>query len=186
MAADKQASTAVLIKAIGDNVAQTVNPAMVKIEKQLTDLTAQLAQLLINSNSADVSLQALTAAVNSGASAKKAVKGTGKAAAAGKASADKKSAMPTNSMLYFRMRWIQEEQYRTEWREIDDTLDGLLQADPTVTKKAADSAERYSAESNFLWRNVLNDAQKKEIKAEYDTYKKSQTEGDDAELQADA
>lgn len=167
---DAVAKQAALVKSIADATKEGLMPS-------INDLTKMVATLSVTNASIEARLQVLEATAVGGA--KRATKATATAGGAKKAgAAAKKADDPTakvkNSMLYFRFMWMNDEEFRGEWGPaLSEDLDGLFEAEASVTKKAAGSAERLSAEGNYLWKNVLSDDQKKHVKAAFDEWQKA-------------
>lgn len=173
--ADKQQAQAALVNAIADGV-------HAKLATDFTKLAEQVSKLTVTCNSICVRLDTLDAAVaTGGAAAKRTVRGAGaaKGAAAKKtaskaASADDEIAKVTNSLLYFRYALKKDlDDYQATFGTEENVAEA--EKDAAVGKKDRDKnpEEWWSAVGAALWKLVLSDEQKKEIRGHYDAWKEN-------------
>lgn len=145
-------------------------------------LTEGIAKIMVTSNALLARVETLESAVNSGGTtAKRAVRtGAVRTGAAAKAGGAKKV---TNALLYFRHVMAND---LNDWRATYGTEENLGEAekDATVSKqdRAKDEAGYFSAVGAYLWKTVLTDEQKDEIRTQF-TARKEQTDRDDAKPQ---
>jgi hypothetical protein len=172
--ADKQT---VLADAIAVRCHKELTPEMAKIGEQL-------AKLAVSNNAIIARLETLEGAVSSGGAASKRAVRTGAGAAAkpagakkaGKKAADDPSKV-TNALLF--CRWELEHDLN-DAREAYGTEENLLKVsgEKTVSTREADKdksdaalGEYWSAVGNALWKSVLTEGDKKEIRGRYATWK---------------
>jgi len=181
--ADKQQA---LVNSIADGVHAKLAPEIAK-------LSEQIAKLTVNGNATLARLETLESAVTSGGTtAKRAVRtgaaGKGKApakgGAKGKAGANDVDKV-TNALLYCRYMLAND---LDNAQATYGTEENLLEAekDATVSKrdKDKDPAGYWSAVGAALWKTVLTDEQKEEIRAQFNAWKEGNAR-DGAEPQLD-
>jgi hypothetical protein len=169
--ADKQAATAAdkqnaLAKCIAEATAKELaeefkflGDKLASLELQLKTVTAQI-QMLDDAKPAD--------------GPKRGIRTTGGAKKGGtnKAAANSPDAKVSNALLYFR-RAMQEDwnNYREVYVTTDNQKDA--DADPTVAKQDINKDEGlyYSAVGNYLWKTVLTDENKDEVREHFKTWK---------------
>lgn len=187
MSAEAAAKQAALVGSIAKATSAELSSKMDEMLKMLATMSVSLA-------STEARMQVIEAA-STGSGPKRATKATGAKAAAGAAkkvgAAAKKADDPTskviNSMLYFRYMWVNDAEFREEWGPtLSEDLGALFESEVSITKKAAGTSERYSAEAQYLWKNVLADEQKKAIKSAYDEWNKATARAaEDGQLEQD-
>jgi hypothetical protein len=180
--ADKQ-------KALVDSIAAGVQLVLVPSFEKLAD---QISRLAVNGNATLARLETLEAALGSGAApAKRAVragtaaKGTAKKATPKKGAAGEATAKVTNALLYFRFAMAND---LDDAQEVHGTPENLAEAegDPTVAKrdKEKEPAAYWSAVGAALWKAVLSDEQKDEVRAQFNAWKeKAAREGSEEPLE---
>jgi hypothetical protein len=182
--ADKQTA---LVNSIADGVHAKMLP-------ELTKLAEQIAKLTVSGNATLARLETLEATMASGGSAPKRTVRTGAATGAAKGGAKKpvgkKAAgsdtdKVTNALLFCRYMLAND---LDSAQEVYGTEENLLEAekDSTVAKRDKDKDPNgyWSAVGAALWKTVLSDEQKDEIRAQYNAWKEGNTR-DGAEPQLD-
>ena len=154
-------------------------------------LTEGIAKLTVTCNALLARVETLESAVNSGGTTAKRAVRTGAAAkkgAAAKAGGAKKPAgsdasKVTNALLYFRHAMANDLDDSRATHGTDENL-GEAEKDATVSKKdrAKDETGYFSAVGAYLWKTVLTDEQKDEVRAQFTAWKE-QAARDDAEPQ---
>lgn len=179
--ADKQQA---LVNSIADGV-------HAKMTADIGKLTEQIAKLQVTSNAVLARLETLESTVNSGGTtAKRAVRtgGATKGAAAKKTTAKKGAAgddksKVTNALLYFRYSMANN---LDDSQDTYGTEENLLEADKDATvqkrDKDKDPSGYWSAVGAALWKSVLTDEQKDEIRTLFNAWKE-QAARDDADDQ---
>ena len=183
--ADKQTA---LVNSIADGVHKQLSPEFAKMTELLARQAVSLAALLAR-------VELLESTINAGATgAKKTVRTAGaaaggkagaKKAVAGKKAAGSETERVTNALLAFRYFMANNI---NDAQEIYGTEENLIQAesDTTVGKrdKEKDPAGYWSAVGAALWKTVLTDEQKDEIRTQFTAWKEDNAR-DDAEPQLD-
>lgn len=184
MAADKQQA---LVNSISDGVASKVAPEFAKVSEEL-------AKVMVAVNACNARLAQLESTVgNSAAGSKGVARGGLKKPIGGKKPPAKgKSGEPdaskvTNSLLYFRYAM---QMNIDDAQDIYGTEENLLEAekDSAVGKrdKIKDPNGYWSTVGNFLWKAVLSEEQKAEVRTNYTAWKENaERDGGDAPLDED-
>jgi hypothetical protein len=177
-------------KALVDSISEGVQA---KLAVEFSKLGDEIAKLQVSLNSCNARLATLEQTVSSGATtAKRAVRAGGAKAGAGAKKPPGKgknggsdASKVTNSLLYFRHAMAHN---LDEYQDIYGVEENLLEADkdPTVGKrdKNKDAIGYWSAVGAALWKNVLSEEQKEEVRSAYNAWKEQSTR-DESEDQLD-
>ena len=157
--------------------------------EEFAELTKQIAQLSVTSNTILARLELLDAASGSVAP-KRSVRSASSKAAPAKSGAKKTTASPvskiTNALLFFRYIMAQDLDgaRATYGGEADGyaVIPDEVLANAAVSKHAADSVEQWSSAGSVIWSSILSVEQKAEIRAQFANWKNS-AERDAAEPQ---
>lgn len=165
-----------------------------KQASEFARLAEEMAKLTVTCNTILARVEMLDAAAPAGAAPKRAIRtGGAKKDAAAKPGGAKKPAgsdtsRVTNALLYFRYALGNNLE---ETRETFCSAESLAEAeaDPTVAKKdqTKDESGYYSAVGAFLWKKVLTDDQKEEVRSQFLAWKEQITrEGAEPQLEEEA
>ena len=166
---DKQGQ---LTNAIADAVAE-------RLRGELSALSLLASKVLLSTNAALARMETIEACVNSGGvAAKRNIRAAPKKGGAAKADNSKKAAAEddaskvTNALLF--LRWALAQDFGG-MRATYATEEVLAEAknDPGVAKKDPTKDERsyYSVIGAYLWKHVFTDAQKEEVRTQFNAWK---------------
>lgn len=173
-------------QALVDSIATGVQT---KLEPSLSSLTQQMAKLLVTANTIIARIETLESAAGSGTGAKRAVRTGGAAKTAAKKTAGKKAGTDvdkvTNALLYCRYIMANDVDDAQATYGTEENL-AEVETDALVSKrdKVKDPENYWSAVGAALWKTVLTDDQKEEIRTQFVAWKENlQREGADPQLE---
>lgn len=189
MSTDPAAKQQLLVESIAAGVQTKLMPVLSEHGDQLKQLTQQLAKLHVTSNSIVARIETLESAVASGTGAKRAVRAGGAAKTAAKKPAGKKAGgdvdKVTNALLYCRYIMAYDiDEARATYGTDENVRE--VENDSLVSKrdKVKDPENYWSAVGAALWKTVLIDEQKEEIRTQFTAWKENlQREGADPQLE---
>ena len=174
--------------ALVESIAQGVHA---KQAAEFKAIAEAVAKLTVTCNATLARLETLeSAAASGGATAKRAVRSgaAAKKGGAAKAGGAKKptgsdASKVTNALLYFRHAMANDLDDSRATHGTEENL-GEAEKDATVSKKdrTKDESGYFSAVGAYLWKTVLTDEQKNEVRAQFTAWKE-QAARDDAEPQ---
>jgi hypothetical protein len=182
--ADKQTA---LVAAIAQGVKAEITPDFAK-------LATEIAKLSVTQNAVLARLEVLESAVSTGGPAAKrtvrttaAAKGGAKKTAAKKGAAGDDKSKVTNALLYFRYAMANDLDDSQALFGSEENLDEA-EKDATVAKRDKDKEPSgyWSAVGAALWKTVLTDDQKEDIRAQFASWKEQVARDDqDGQLEED-
>lgn len=158
-----------------------------KLAPEFKSLAEGLAKLAVALNAALARLTTLEATIDSGGTtAKRAVAKKGAAAKAGgakKPAGRSDDSRVTNGKLYFRHAMANDlDDSRATYGTDENLAEAEKDATVSKTDRSKDEAWYFSVVGAYLWKAVLTDGQKDEVRAQYTAWKE-QAARDDAEPQ---
>ena len=167
----KEDPKGVIAELTAEKVLQKLKPLLELQNQSLTNLMTQMAQLLAQ-------MVVLQQSKSTKTTASRAPRAGGAAATSTSAGPDYSKVK--NSMLWQRMMYMHDEEFRKAQRIVDpacgftqEQMDSMLANDSTVASKTVDSKERLSAEARIIWRTFTTAEKKEATKTQFEVWKKT-------------